>query len=55
MLLADEPTIREVIAFPKNQRGLDLMFEAPDAVDPTQLDDLGLRLDPAKRTALWSE
>jgi aspartyl-tRNA synthetase len=53
MLLAGEPTIREVIAFPKNQRGLDLMFEAPDAVEPAQLDDLGLHLDPAKRTTLW--
>ena len=31
MLLANEENIREVIAFPKSQRGLDLMFEAPDA------------------------
>ncbi len=49
MLLAGEENIREVIAFPKNQRGIDLMFEAPDAVPVEQLDELGLRLDPEKR------
>lgn len=53
MLLADEESIREVIAFPKNQRGLDLMFEAPDAVGLDQLADLGLTLDPTKATAPW--
>ncbi len=42
MLLANEENIREVIAFPKSQRGLDLMFEAPDAVGLEQIDDLGL-------------
>jgi aspartyl-tRNA synthetase len=49
MLLADEENIREVIAFPKNQRGIDLMFEAPDAVPAEQLSELGLRIDPEKR------
>lgn len=53
MLLADEENIREVIAFPKNQRGLDLMFRAPDAVGLDQLDDLGFSVDPAKRVSLW--
>ncbi|MGH2616912.1 MAG: aspartate--tRNA ligase, partial [Thermomicrobiales bacterium] len=53
MLLADEENIREVIAFPKNQRGLDLMFEAPDAVGLEQLDDLGLALEADKRVRLW--
>ena len=53
MLLADEQTIREVIAFPKNQRGLDLMFQAPDAVGLDQLDDLGLSVDPEKCVRLW--
>jgi aspartyl-tRNA synthetase len=43
-----------VIAFPKNQRGLDVMFEAPDAVGREQLDDLGMSLDPKKVTAPWS-
>ena len=42
MVFAQEENIREVMAFPKNQRGVDLMFEAPDAVDQQQLDDLGL-------------
>ncbi len=53
MLLADEENIREVIAFPKNQRGLDLMFRAPDAVGLDQLHDLGFSVDPAKRVSLW--
>lgn len=48
MLLADQDNIREVIAFPKNQRGIDLMFEAPAAVASDQLDDLGITLDPEK-------
>jgi aspartyl-tRNA synthetase len=42
MVFAHEENIREVMAFPKNQRGVDLMFDAPDAVDQQQLDDLGL-------------
>ena len=53
MLLADEENIREVIAFPKNQRGLDLMFEAPDAVGLEQLDDLGLAVDRQNWYRLW--
>jgi aspartyl-tRNA synthetase len=46
MILSDEESIRDVIAFPKNQRGFDLMFESPDAVDQQQLDDIGLALKP---------
>ncbi len=42
MLLADEPNIREVIAFPKNQAGVDLMLGAPAPVDERQLRDLHL-------------
>ena len=37
MLLADEPNIREVIAFPMNQRAEDLMMGAPSEVRPIQL------------------
>jgi aspartyl-tRNA synthetase len=55
MLLADEENIREVIAFPKNQRGLDLMFQAPDAVGLEQLDDLALSVAPDQRVRLWEQ
>jgi len=44
MLLADEETIREVIAFPKNQAAVDLTFEAPSSVSQQQLEELHLRL-----------
>jgi aspartyl-tRNA synthetase len=44
MLLAKEQTIREVIAFPKNQNAADLMFDSPSYVDKNQLDELNLRL-----------
>ena len=53
MLLANEENIREVIAFPKSQRGLDLMFEAPDAVGLEQIEDLGLSLAPGRSVRLW--
>ncbi|CAN5857969.1 aspartate--tRNA ligase [soil metagenome] len=43
-LLAGESSIRDVIAFPKNQRGVDLMFQAPAAVAVDQLNDLGLEV-----------
>jgi len=45
MLLADEPNIREVILFPLNQQGEDLMMGAPAAVDAARLKELSLRLD----------
>ena len=44
MLLAGEQTIREVIAFPKNQNAVDLMFDTPSCVDNKQLDELNLKL-----------
>jgi aspartyl-tRNA synthetase len=53
MLLANEENIREVIAFPKSQRGLDLMFEAPDAVGLDQIEDLGLSVSPERSVRLW--
>ncbi len=44
MVLASEANLRDVIAFPKNQAGLDPMSGAPSAVTPEQLAELGLRL-----------
>jgi aspartyl-tRNA synthetase len=44
MLLADEPNIREVIAFPKNSAGRDVMADAPSEVDPKQLKELHIKL-----------
>ena len=43
MLIADEPNIREVIAFPMNQRAEDLMMGAPAEVDDTRLRELHLK------------
>jgi aspartyl-tRNA synthetase len=50
MILADEPNIREVIAFPKNQAARDVMADAPSPVEPAQLKELSIKVDlpPAK-------
>lgn len=51
MLLAHEPNIREVIAFPMNQRAQDLMMGAPSVADPRQLRELHIRsTEPPKAT-----
>jgi aspartyl-tRNA synthetase len=44
MLMARETSIREVIAFPKNQSAVDLLMAAPSSVDARQLADLHLRV-----------
>ena len=44
MLICGEEAIREVMAFPKNNRGMDLMTQSPAEVDPRQLRDLGIKL-----------
>ena len=44
MLLAAEPNIREVIAFPMNQQAMDLMMEAPAEINKERLEELGLKL-----------
>jgi aspartyl-tRNA synthetase len=46
MVLADVDNLRDVIAFPKTQRGQDLLMDAPTVVEPEQLDELQLRLAP---------
>jgi aspartyl-tRNA synthetase len=45
MILADEPNIREVIAFPKNQAARDVMGDAPSPAEPQQLKELHIKLD----------
>jgi aspartyl-tRNA synthetase len=51
MLLADEPNIREIVAFPMNQQAVDLLMQAPNSVDAARLKELHIRLDlpPEKR------
>ncbi len=45
MILADEPNIREVIAFPKNQAARDVMADAPSPAEAKQLKELHIKLD----------
>jgi len=45
MLLADEPNIREVIAFPMNQRAEDPLMQAPAPATEEQLKTLSIKLD----------
>ncbi len=45
MLLADEPNIREVILFPLNQQGEDLLMGAPAEVTAARLKELSLKID----------
>jgi aspartyl-tRNA synthetase len=51
MLLAEEKNIREVVAFPMNQKAEDLLMQAPAEVPPARLKELHIRLDlpPAKK------
>jgi len=49
MLVCGEDTIRDVMAFPKNNRGLDLMTQSPAEVDPRQLRDLSIKLASDKK------
>ena len=50
-MLAGETSIRDVIAFPKTQSASDPLFDAPSGIDPEQLRELGLLLDPALSAA----
>jgi aspartyl-tRNA synthetase len=49
MLIAREQSIRDVMAFPKNNRGIDLMTNSPAEVDPRQLRDLSIMLAGEKK------
>ena len=49
MLICGEQSIRDVMAFPKNNRGMDLMTNSPGEVDPRQLRDLGIKLAKDKK------
>ncbi len=44
MVLVGEENIREVVAFPKNGSGVDVMMNSPSSVDDAQCKDLGLRI-----------
>ena len=44
MVLMDKDNIRDVIAFPKTQSGFDPLFEAPNYVEPLQLEDLHVQI-----------
>jgi aspartyl-tRNA synthetase len=49
MVLAGAASLRDVIAFPKTQRGQDLLMDAPSEVDPKLLDELSLRVHRPRR------
>jgi aspartyl-tRNA synthetase len=49
MLLCGEQSIRDVMAFPKNNRAMDLMSQSPAEIDPKQLRDLGIKLAVDKK------
>lgn len=45
MVLEKVENIRDIVAFPKNGSGMDLMMDSPSVVDDGQLEDLGIELD----------
>jgi aspartyl-tRNA synthetase len=50
MLICGEQSIRDVMAFPKNNRGMDLMTQSPADVDPKQLRELAIKLTSEKKS-----
>lgn len=50
-LLGGQESIRDFIAFPKNNSGRDVMLDAPSAIDRKQLDELNIRLLDSKKSA----
>ncbi|MCL4358323.1 hypothetical protein M1525_00690 [Patescibacteria group bacterium] len=49
MILQNESSIREVIAFPKTGEGRDLMMDSPSAIEPTQLKELHLKIETKEK------
>src|SRR5207249_5081673 len=49
MLVCGEQSIRDVMAFPKNNRAMDLMTNSPAEVDARQLRDLSIKLASDKK------
>jgi aspartyl-tRNA synthetase len=49
MVICGEQSIRDVMAFPKNNRGQELMTQSPAEVDPKQLRELGIKLTSEKK------
>jgi aspartyl-tRNA synthetase len=47
-ILGGSESIRDFIAFPKNNAGRDVMLDAPSAIDQKQLDELQIKLDLKK-------
>ena len=47
-ILGGEETIRDFIAFPKNNSGRDVMIDAPASIDTLQLEELALKTLPKK-------
>jgi len=50
MLICGEQSIRDVMAFPKNNRGMDLMSQSPAEVDQRQLRELAIKLSGEKKS-----
>ena len=55
MLLAEEPNLREIVAFPMNQKAEDLLMNAPSVVDEKQLRELNISLNHKAKQALEKE
>ena len=45
--MGGQDTIRDYIAFPKNNQGRDVMIDSPSEIDQAQLDELQIDLRPA--------
>jgi aspartyl-tRNA synthetase len=49
MLLSGAKSLRDVIAFPKSQRAICMLTDAPSSVDARQLRELGIRLSGGEK------